>query len=240
MTIWEQCPGNHHCKIHAQPWRVVEAQHLSSSRDLVDTLDEHDILEALLEESKPNVDSHSHYLIFTPFRYPPLKYGSRFGTVHEPSLWYGSLLLETAFAEVSYYRLQFFADSTASLGYIEIPMTAYQAFITTFRGIDLTAPPFQIWRDTISNRSSYQESQALGTAMRKANTEAFIFSSARTKEEAQNIGVYVARIFQKNKGQYIHNQQNWSCVASRDQVELTRFDILKKERLVFSAEDFGH
>lgn len=111
MNLWALCEGEtHQKKITAEPWRVVEAQHISSSRDLVDTLEEHDLLEELIEESKPSIAKDKHYLIFSPFRYPPLKYGSRFGSLYEPSLWYGSLELETAFAEVAYYRLQFFRD----------------------------------------------------------------------------------------------------------------------------------
>lgn len=238
MNVWEACPGNHHQILETQPWRIVEAQHLSSSRDLVDSLEEHDLLENLLETSKPSITNTGHYLIFTPFRYPPLKYGSRFGTVHEPSLWYGSWALETAFAEVSYYRLKFFEDSAAALGYIEIPMTAYQASLRTSRSIDLTAMPFNRYRDKISNPLSYEDSQILGSAMRGANTQAFIFYSARTKNEAQNIGVFTAEIFIKNKGEYIQNQQNWICLGTRNRVEFRRFDILKKERLAFGSEDF--
>jgi hypothetical protein len=37
----------------------------------------------------------------------------------EPSLWYGSLSLKTALAEVAYHRLKFFKETQANLGYIE-------------------------------------------------------------------------------------------------------------------------
>lgn len=238
MNIWEECRGNFHTNISAAAWRIVEAQHILSSRDLVDTIEEHALLEDLLEESKPLIDKNCHYLIFTPFRYPPLDYGSRFGRVYEPSLWYGSLDLTTAFAEVSYYRLQFFQDSCAHLGYVETPLTAFQAFVKTKRGIDLTEAPFQQYRDKISNKNSYEYSQPLGTAMREANTEACIFYSARTQNVAKNIAVYTSKIFIKNKGQYINNQQNWLCMTSRDQIEFTRFELLKKEQISFSIQDF--
>ncbi|MCY0725978.1 RES family NAD+ phosphorylase, partial [Klebsiella pneumoniae] len=45
-----------------------------------------------------------HYLLKTPFRYPPLRWGSRFGSVHEPSLFYAAQRLQTAMAEAAYYR----------------------------------------------------------------------------------------------------------------------------------------
>lgn len=82
-------------------------------------LNEPKLCENQASTSKPSINKDIHYLIFTPFRYPPLKYGSRFGRAFEPSLWYGSLQLKTAFAEVAYYRLRFFHDTEANLGYLE-------------------------------------------------------------------------------------------------------------------------
>ena len=62
-------------------WRAVEAQHVVSTRALVDTLAEQHVLERLLEEGKPPVPGGAarlHYLLFTPFRYAPPPGGSRF------------------------------------------------------------------------------------------------------------------------------------------------------------------
>lgn len=239
MTIWAICEGSKHIiPLINEPWRIVEAQHISSSRDLVDTLEEHDCLEALLEDSKPPVMKQKDYLIFTPFRYPPLKYGSRFGHHYEPSLWYGSQELRTAFAEVAYYRLQFFHDTVAPLDYIEIPMTAFQTFLITERGIDLTQPPFQTYRAQISHPETYEYSQALGTAMREAEIEAFIYYSARTLQPGKNIAAYTPAVFQKKHAQYILQQQNWVCIANQHRIEFTRLGILERERCIFAAEDY--
>ncbi|MCC3263614.1 RES family NAD+ phosphorylase, partial [Paenibacillus polymyxa] len=65
------------------------------------------LLEELIETSKPQLPPSTetlHYLLKTPFRYPPLRWGSRFGRRHEPSLFYAALRLETAMAEAAYYR----------------------------------------------------------------------------------------------------------------------------------------
>ena len=68
------------CRI--EPWRAVEAQHVASTRRLVDSNEEQAILERLLDESKPAVLASTaglDYLLATPFRYPPSwPGGSRF------------------------------------------------------------------------------------------------------------------------------------------------------------------
>jgi hypothetical protein len=240
MTIWTLCEGEKFIRpLQKEPWRIVEAQHISSSRDLVDTLEEHDFLEDLLEESKPPVLKHQDYLIFTPFRYPPLKYGSRFGRPYEPSLWYGSEDIETAFAEVAYYRLQFFRDTTAPLDYVEIPMTAFQTFLLTQRGIDLSLPPFDQYAELIHDKQSYEHSQALGTAMREAKIEAFIYYSARSQRPGKNIAAYTPTVFQKKNHHYVHHQQNWICMANQYRIEFTRLGILERERWMFAEEYYS-
>ena len=55
-------------------WRGVEAQHVVSTMRLVDTPDEQDLLETLLEGSKPAMPptkQPKHYLLTNPFRYSP-------------------------------------------------------------------------------------------------------------------------------------------------------------------------
>lgn len=236
MSLWAQCKGrDYQVKIQAEPWRVVEAQHVLSSRDLVDSRDEHDILEALLESSKPAIEQDKHYLIFTPFRYPPLKHGSRFGQTFERSLWYGSLELETAFAEVAHYRLQFFQDSQADLGYIEIPMTAFKSILSTPQGIDLTAPPFEEHGPQISDKHSYMVSQALGTAMREDGIEAFIYYSARTTHLKKNIAAFTPEVFLKKNNPSIRSQQNWWCIGNKQVIEFSRLDMNRKAVFTFTA-----
>jgi hypothetical protein len=239
VNIWVQCEGKRYIKsISSEPWRVVEAQHILSSRDLVDSIEEHEVLEELIEESKPTIEKIKNYLIFTPFRYPPLKYGSRFGTTYEPSLWYGSLELETAFTEVAYYRLKFFEDTSADLGYIEISMTAFTAFIDCNVGIDLTTKPFDKYTTEISNKNTYEYSQLLGTHMREEGVEAFLFFSARTNDRKKNIAAFIPSIFQLKRNQYVSNQQNWKCFAKINLVEFTRIGILEKKQFSFSEHSF--
>jgi len=234
MSIWHSCQGEKHLRsLQLDPWRVVEAQHVLSARDLVDNSEEHDLLESMLEDSKPPVDKEKGYLIFTPFRYPPLKYGSRFGSVLEPSLWYGSLELETAFAETAHYRRLFLNDSAADLGYIELILSAFRTRIKTDKGIDLSAAPFDTYREQLSSKDSWRHSQSTGTDMRDAGVTAFVFYSARHNEQAKNVASFTPSVFCSKDNQYIHNLQNWQCIANREAVEFVRsgFPCEKRYRM---------
>ncbi|WP_158661005.1 hypothetical protein [Thiomicrorhabdus sp. Milos-T2] len=62
---------------------------------IVDSFEEQSLLEALIDNTKPK-SGERHYLIQTPFRYPPLNHGSRFATRFEPSLFYAGLSLNSA------------------------------------------------------------------------------------------------------------------------------------------------
>src|SRR5690606_3863871 len=95
-------------------------------------------------------DGRLHYLLATPFRYPPLRHGSRFGTRHERGIWYGSESRRTAFAEVAYYRLLFLEGTRAELGPVTTQLTAFTARASTERGVDLLAPPFDAHREARS------------------------------------------------------------------------------------------
>lgn len=236
MSIWNACQGRQYiCELKLEPWRVVEAQHILNSRDLVDTLEEYDILEELLDNSKPTIQTHTKILdplIFTPFRYPPLEYGSRFGRIFEPSLWYGSLDIKTALTEVAYYRLKFNQDTEAELGYVDTLLTAFNVCIKTKQGIDLTELLFSKYQDDISSKTSYSASQLLGSDMRENHIDAFIFYSARTQQPEKNIGIYSMDVFHQKKGRYSYHQQTWKCVSSTEDVQIARTDGFGKHEVV--------
>ena len=142
--IWTQCAGRSEIReLRLTPWRVVESQHQVSTRKLVDTLEEQALLEALIDGAKPPdaTAGRQHYLLFTPFRYPPLRHGSRFGDRNARGIWYGAELVSTAMAEVAYYRLVFLEGTTAALDRLTVELTAFRAKAHTLTGVDLMAPP---------------------------------------------------------------------------------------------------
>ena len=237
-SIWTRCAGDSELRpLNLSPWRVVEAQHQISTRKLVDSADEQVLLEEMIDRVKPPdvTRGRLHYLLFTPFRYPPLAHGSRFGGRHERGIWYGSLERRSAFAEVAYYRLLFLEGTRASLGTVTTGLTAFTARVRTTRGIDLVSPPFDAYRRVIASPTSYASTQPLGTAMRSAGVEAFRFPSARDADGGINVGVFVATVFGNTKPRSL---ETWHCSASRERVEITKGDYFKRDSFAFPRAQF--
>ncbi len=222
--IWTRCAGDSERRpLRLTAWRVVEAQHEVSTRKLVDSADEQALLETLIERVKPPAvgSARQHYLLTTPFRHPPLRHGSRFGTRAQRSLWYGAETLRTAFEEVAYYRLLFLDGTHAELAPLSASLTAFRVRAHSANGVDLVAPPFATFRDAIASPVSYTESQALGTAMRAAGVELFRFPSARDATGV-NVGAFTPAVFGRAVPQQL---QRWHAVATTEMVEFTRRDL---------------
>lgn len=237
-SIWTRCAGNSELRsLRLSPWRVVEAQHQLSTRKLVDSAEEQALLEELIDGVKPpeRTGGKLHYLLFTPFRYPPLAHGSRFGGRRERGIWYGSLERRPAFAEVAYYRLLFLEGTKAELGMVETALTAFTATIRTSRGIDLTAPPFDAHRRAIASPTSYASSQPLGTAMRRAGVEVFKYSSARDIEGGTNVGVFAPSAFGSARPRSF---ETWYCFASRERIEVMPGGYSKRDQFLFPRKQF--
>jgi len=237
-SIWTQCAGESNLRpLTLEPRRVVEAQHQIATRKLVDTNAEQAVLEDLIERVKPPDPTRGklHYLLATPFRYPPLPYGSRFGTRAERGIFYGSESLRTAFAETAYYRLLFLEGTRADLGTLETQHTVFSITVRTAQGIDLTQAPFDKRRDVISSKTRYGATQALGRAMRDAGVETFRYRSARDREGGVNIGIFNPRVFGRRRPRHI---ENWYCAAGRQQVELRKRDYFDRASYAFPREDF--
>jgi hypothetical protein len=238
-SIWTECAGDSEIRpLQLVPWRVVEAQHIASTRKLVDSAAEQELLEALIDGVKPPspVSGRLHYLLSTPFRYPPLRHGSRFGARHARGLWYGAEQQRTAFAEVAYYRLLFLEGTRAALDRVTAALTAFTVRMRTVRGVDLLAPPFDVHREAIASPVSYAETQALGHAMREAGVELFRFPSARDAAGGANVAAFTPAVFRTAAPQHF---QHWHCTATREAVDFTRGDLTgTRETWLFERAQF--
>lgn len=236
--IWTRCAGDSETRpMRRKPWRVVESQHHVSTRRLVDTLAEQALLEELIDGAKPPDPARGtlHYLLSTPFRYPPLPWGSRFGRQHERGIWYGAEALSTAMAEVAYYRFAFIEGTSAPPRRLSVQLTAFRAIVRAKKGVDLAAPPFDAYKARIASRTSYAATQPLGTAMRAAGVEVCRYPSARDPRGGTNIAVLAPAAFCPTLP---FDARHWSCSVERGIAEIVRRDSIHAEVLVFPRSSF--
>jgi len=164
-------------------YRVVESQEEIATSRIVDNMQEQARLEQLLDASKPAAPAGAdnlHYLLTTPFRYPPLKHGSRFGRSFEPSLFYGAMSVPTVLAETAFYRFVF--TSHLSVPFPRPLTTLHTLFSARFRSahaVRLQCPDWQDLHETLTDPTCYRETQSLGTDMRHSGVDVFQFLSAR-------------------------------------------------------------
>jgi hypothetical protein len=227
-------------RLGGKAWRVVEAQHVISTRKLVDSAEEQEVLEGIIEYAKPPLPAADefrslHYLLTTPFRYPPLRHGSRFGTRTEPWLWYGSALPRTAFAETAYYRLLFLEGTAADIAPVTVELSLFHVAVRTSRGVDLTRPPFDSQRAIIASPTSYEATQSLGARMRESGVQAFRYPSARDVKGGKNLALFTPKAFAAKAPSA---PETWYCVAMSQRVELTKIDVFEQRRLHFPRSDF--
>jgi hypothetical protein len=221
----------------ASPWRIVEAQHRVPTMRLVDTLDEQRVLEDLLESSKPPMPADAkrlHYLLATPFRYaapPPV--GSRFRGIGDPGVWYGADVVETALAEVAYWRLRFLADSPATPDLPPVPHTAFRASVGGST-IDLRAAPFDRQRKQWEDPNRYDATQALARNAREAGLAMIRYRSVRDPEHRAAVAVLTPNAFRKTAPL---EQHTWLLKVGRANV-LAEAD-LGRERLAFTPKMLG-
>lgn len=180
---------------------MVESQHQVSTMKLVDTLAEQDLLERVIERSKPPVPvecRHLHYLLATPFRYgAPYPRGSRFRRAGlTPGVFYGSREPITAMAETAFHRLLFFAESPLTPWPVNPgEFTAFAVEIRTRAALDLDRAPLDAGRDVWTHVTDYEPCQQFADIAREAGVDVLVSPSARDPEHRQNLSVLTCRAF---------------------------------------------
>ncbi|WP_454848568.1 RES family NAD+ phosphorylase [Rhizobium binxianense] len=241
LPIWTPAALSSEARaVSGRYWRLVEAQHQISTLKLVDTLEEQALLETLLEESKPALPPECvglDYLLATPFRYGAVyPHGSRFRRAGRTlGVFYASEKVETALAEMAFYRLLFFADSPATpLPSNAAEYTAFAAAIATGAAIDLTLPPLSADRASWTDLVNYEPCQALAENARAAGCEAILYESVRDPRHGGNIALLTAKAF---RGREPVDRQTWHIRLSATGVQaICEFP---RARIGFVRADFG-
>jgi hypothetical protein len=215
-------------------WRAVEAQHRVSTMALVDTLDEQALLERLLDDAKPALEKELqglHWLLFTPFRYPPLANGSRFRAATDPGVFYGAEQRRTACAELGYWRWRFLADSPSldSLGTIQ--QTVFRTAIAG-SAIDLREPPLVAQQEQWTASDDYQACQQLARKARDQGIFMLRYESVRDPQKAGCVALLTPHAFAASKPR---EDQTWTLAVFKQHVFWRRDSIFEDESFEFSA-----
>ncbi|MEM7669170.1 MAG: RES family NAD+ phosphorylase [Pseudomonadota bacterium] len=211
---------------------MVEAQHFVSTLRLVDSLDEQQILESLLEDTKPKVPAdcqHLEYLLATPFRYGVYPGGSRFRRAGQtPGVLYAARKPATAAAEMAHYRMQFYRESpdtappSGTAHY-----TAFSMSLATPVAFDLTSPRLNQDAAKWTHPTDYGYCQALADQIRETEGEIILSTSVRDPEGGQNVNVLTCAAF-SSPG--IQAMQSWSIkVTASSAIAVCEFPRLSVE-----------
>lgn len=236
-TTWTPTEvGSNTARLQCGLWRAVEAQHRVSTIALVDTLNEQALLEELLESSKPALPPEAarvHYLLSTPFRYPPLPRGSRFRSPMDPGVFYGADEVRTACAELGYWRWRFLMDCPALEAIAARPQTVFRAQISTI-GVDLRTPPFVTNSHLWTHSTDYTHCQQFASVAREAAVGAIRYESVRDPKQGGCIAVLHPGAFTDAPLEI----QTWLLSVTRPRVFWHRDSPISLETFEFRTDAF--
>lgn len=192
----------------------------------------------MLEDIKPSLSENVgeyHYLLKTPFRYPPLKWGSRFGRIHETGIFYGGCSINATLAESAYYRFVFWfsMDAKPVKDKIRSEHTLFSVGYQTIRGVRLQNEPFNQYVSELTHPKDYIQTQQLGTAMREAGIEAFEYQSARDPDNGICVALFTPESFRQKQPDYTNQ---WLCEVSAESVSFKQIGL--KAVTNYYLEDF--
>lgn len=236
--IWHEVGGEHHIQpIAGQGYRLVESQESVATTEIVSNLEKQAILEDMIDtESKPGYCTGTedlHYLLSTPFRYPPLQHGSRFGNKFELSLFYGGTSINVTLCESAYYRFFFYHDmeTPPANKLLKTQHTLFEFGYESESGVKLHDSLFSAYHQILRDPVDYQAVQMLGSEMRESGVKVFEYYSARNHYEEINVALFDASPFTRKRPL---NEVACLCQTSADEVVYS----IKREITLFSLEQF--
>ena len=216
-----------HLRAHFRPLagpvvRITDRQGYQATERWTNSVGEQARLEALIDNVKPPALPGQHRLLTTPFRYPPLRSGSRFTPADERELFYAARALSTVLAERAFHALRLLEGSALPAGkVIQRQQTSFQVEIAAGRGLQLQhcLPVAEL--AAVTDPCSYRASQALGRELRQLNVEAFEVPSARAPLELPCVGVLSPAAFISTPFDF----QDWALEIRPDGVTFASFGL---------------
>ncbi len=175
-------PGSVALPLRASLYRVVETQYAAATMRLVDSAEAQAVLEDALETSKPPVPPACrglHYLLSTPFRYPPNPWPSRFRGPTDPGVFYAAEAQRTALAEVAHWRLKLLLDA--------IEVTALEPAAQTMFAVNVEATIVDVAALPVTRQSSildprdYAAAQVWAREVRASGSQGIRYPSVRDR-----------------------------------------------------------
>jgi hypothetical protein len=203
-------------RVAGKIWRVIEPQHRIATVKLTDTLEEQNLLEEVIERTKPAIPPecrHLDFLLFTPFRYDaPYPKGSRFRKAGRTlGVFYASENPDTAIAETCFHQLLFYAESPETIWPANArEFTAFAVEYATPFGIDLTRTPFDDRTAIWEHPTNYEKCQEVAEHSRSANVEYIKYSSVRDPQQKANIAIMNCAAFTKSEPV---DRQTWGVLV---------------------------
>ncbi|MBL4630972.1 MAG: RES family NAD+ phosphorylase [Paraglaciecola sp.] len=217
---------------------MVETQEYATTTSLVDDLEEQAILEQILDDFKPSYAQDTqnlHYLISTPFRYPPLRYGSRFGAITEPSYFYASETISTCLAEAAFYRF-YLIDGTETPfpKMIQSEHSLFFVQVDSSHTLDLTQISDKQLQKQLTDPMSYSLTQKVGQHARQADVDLLRYFSARSQIQGINIAIDNHTVIQSEKPE---DKLEYICQLS-PQTGILRFSQPRTFPVMFTREQY--
>ena len=202
-------------------WRVVESQSHVSTMKLVDDLRDQHLLERIVDDTKPTMPpacAGLHCLLATPFRYAPDPTGSRFRWAGQPEgCFYGSQRIETAVAELAFYRLLFFAEAPGMARPINaLEHTGFSVRAAAAAALDLRTPPLDHDRARWTDPTDCGACQDLADTAREAAIGAIIHRSVRDPAGGTNVALLRPDILLSTEPA---ERRTWRLLVGRTKVQ---------------------
>ena len=176
----------------------IEDQHLLES-----------MLETAAKPPQPAATRGLHFLLSTPFRYPPPPAGSRFRSRFDPGVFYAAQDVPTACAEAGYWRWRFWMDSAGLAGVVKaVAMTLFEFHAGSRALLDLTAPPLSADRQRWTDRLDYGPTQELARQARQQGFEIIRSESVR-RPQGRCLSILTPQVFRNVHEPYRHVTQTW-------------------------------
>ena len=201
--------------------RIVEAQHQISTNRLAANAADQALLEALVDEVKPQLPEaarHLPWLLASPFRYG-LGRPSRFRAADVlPGIFYASEDIETAVSEAAHLRLVAFSRSPGfQRPRTPTPMSAFSVMVDAKAALDLNNGKLADDPDRWTPPSDYTATQQLAANARTVGIEAIRAPSARRHD-----GINVAVLEPTALAPPPRPHSSWAFLTTDDGLNATR------------------